>query len=287
MNPITTPLADQIRDLIHVASGPVTLTRIREVMGTDIPQSQVLSTLDALVEHRVLQAEDLPGNRRTYRVALDSVSVPTGAVLRAANSPAASPPEAKAPPEPTVGAAQILTHLSGAETATSRDIATATGGNIKRISVALAKQQQLGRVQGIDGTNPRQYRITQSGRDGLKPVTGKRWAESRTKPKAEPKAAEAADAADAPKPSTASAPTPAPTPDRYARVMARLDDMAARISQPTITVTDAPLKFAVLDKLASQAHPEIAEVLDGIAEDLRRVNQAATPSTTAQQERRP
>lgn len=280
MNPITTPLADQIRDLVRVAAGPVTLTRIRDVVGTDTPQADVLATLDAMVTAGVLQAEDLPGNRRTYREPPGNYGVPTGVVPRLPK-----PPEAKPAPERTVGAAQILSHLAGVEAATCRDIATATGGNTNRIGGALGKQQQLGRVLGIDGTNPRQYRITQAGRDGLKPATGKRWAESRTKPKAAPKAA------DAPEPAPADAPPPAfapqPTPDRYARVMARLDEMAAQLQASSIAFNDAALKFAVLDKLASQAHPEIAEVLDGIAEDLRRVVQAAKPPVNAHQERRP
>lgn len=279
MNPITTPLADQILDLIRVAAGPVTLTRIREVVGPNISQADVLITLEAMVEHNVLQAESLPGNRRTYRIALDSISVPTGTVPRPA-SPAPAPA-----PQRTVGVAQILTHLAGIDSANCNDIAAATGGAPKRISATLTKQQQLGRVQGIDGSAPRQYRITKAGRDILKPIPAKRWAETRPKPKTPPKAA------DAPEPAPATAPPPpkaaAPEADRYARVMARLDELTTRLAQPAIALADTPLKCAVLNKLASQAHPEIAEVLDGIADDLRRIYQAATPSVNPHQERRP
>lgn len=175
-HPVTTQLADEVVDLVCTVEGPVTHTRVCQVLSIRATIPEITQTLDALVEHNVLVATPLPGNRITYQL-------PPSPEQQAAPETAA--PKLRLPPAQkpnSVGAKQILTHLANVPAATSAEIAQAHRGDANRISTALAKLMRQARVAAVPDTTPRQYRITQMGRDSLQPGTDRRWGETRPKP---------------------------------------------------------------------------------------------------------
>lgn len=156
-----TSLLNQVRDELRRVEGMAPHTVIKERLG-NVPDVQIISCLETLVEHKEAKREELPGRRRVYQFIDGS-----------------KPVHGRAPLEkgPTMKA-RILAALCVTRDWTDQGIADCIGAKLNSVSALLWRLRKSGDVVSEKGRGVTYWSLTKpeasahgAGCDGAKRVT--------------------------------------------------------------------------------------------------------------------